>query len=258
MEYKNFCQQLLYRFFGGVTLIVSTVALGEPYAGIDLQQKGFTFAKNYGKEVFAPRSLQNNVYIGYRLNEYFGLEGGYQSTHNEVKTTHILAGQFVLGQWFAPDGTLAPLSFYLVSQTKVRMQGPHFNVAGYLPLYRDKIELMAAVGITFLTVKLMYRQLSGMNGREPLAGYGPPDVADSTNHFSCTRVIPRLSLGIQHALSESLGVRASMVYEFTSRFKSMASKDPQNPPSVLLPGNGDLRATLRNTITYGLGLYLKF
>jgi hypothetical protein len=175
------------------------------------------------------------------------------------QAAHMLAGQFVLGQWFAPDPVpFGADQYFLVAETTVRMQGPHLNVTGFLPLYRDKTELMASVGVTSLTVKLRYRQLNGTNGHQPPAGYGPLEVQETTNHFSATRVIPRLSLGIQHMVFESVGVRVSMVYDYTSRFKSVASKDPQNPPSNLLPGDGDLRASIRNTMTYGLGLFATF
>ncbi len=229
----------------------------QSYAGIDLQQRQIIFGKNYGKEAFAKRGFQNNVYVGYRLSDFFGLEVGYQSSQKELKTTVMTDSQYILGQWFAPDPFGVDNNF-IAAETTVRMQGPHLNVIGFMPIYKDKTELIASAGITSLTVKLQYRQLNALIDSVPEGGYTAADIAKTTNIFSSKRIIPRLMMGVQHRFMESIGVRATLGYELTGRFKQMASKNPRKPASTLLPGNGALRASLRNSITYGLGVFMSF
>lgn len=237
--------------------IVEAISVRNYYVGIDLQQRGIAFAKSYGKEAFPNRALQNNFYTGFKLNKYFGFELGYQSSQNESKTTHFEPDQFILGQWFAAD-PLGLTNNFIVSETKVKMRGPHLNFIGFLTIYKNKTELIASLGITSLTVKLQYKQLNGLIDGIPLGCYNAADVDETTNVFSSKRVIPRFSTGIQHRFNESIGVRATLVYELTGRFKKMGSKNPRDPASDLLPGNRDLRASLKNTMTYGLGLFATF
>ena len=77
---------LLRLFFGlfsfCVSFFVSADHVLTPYAGVDLQQRNMNLKKNYGDNVFSRKSFQNNIYFGFRINEHFGLETGYQSSES--------------------------------------------------------------------------------------------------------------------------------------------------------------------------------
>jgi hypothetical protein len=224
-----------------------------PYAGIDLQQRNMALQKGYGYNVFSRKYLQNNFYMGLKLNKNFGLEGGYQSSQNSSKKSMVLLGEDLLGERVDNVGTLGAEGF-VVTETSIRTKGPHLNIMGFLPLENGKTEFVASVGITALTINADYKQLADSF----LLAYSPAFVAETVRQFSSTRMIPRCMLGLQRKFSDSLGFRASFIYELTSRFKQVPFKNTLNESNDLLPGNGDLRASLRNSITYGLGVFMTF
>ncbi len=248
---------LLKSLFSLFVIFFSTIVSAQhtfmPYAGIDFQQKNMNLQKGYGYNIFVRKSFQNNVYMGLRLNECFSLEGGYQSSQRMSKKSMALLGEDVLGQTVDDVANLG-VDGFIVTETFIRTKGPHLNVMGFLPIPNGKTEFIASVGVASLTVKADYKQLADSD----LQAYGADAIAQTVRHFSSTRVIPRYMFGVQRKFSDSLGLRVSFIYEFTSRFKQMVAKNPLNKPDGLLPGNGALRASLRNSITYGLGVFMTF
>lgn len=236
----------------GISFFVSADHTFKPYIGVDMQQRNMNFVKNYGNNVFAQKSLQSNIYMGLSVSEHFGFEMGYQSSQKSSKKAMILGGEYILGQVTNPTLAIADTTPFIVTETSIRTQGPHLSGIGIFSSKDKKIDFMASLGFTLLTVKLSYKQLADSD----LAGYTLPDLLDTTRNFSSTRVIPRCMFGVQRHLTESLGLRASLVYEFTQRFQKMVSKDVSR--GFQLPGNGALRASLRNSITYGLGVFMNF
>ncbi|MBP6104477.1 MAG: hypothetical protein KA508_05415 [Gammaproteobacteria bacterium] len=223
-----------------------------PYVGLDIQQRNMNFKKNHGDNIFSRKSLQGNFYLGCRLNKYFGLEGGYQSSQNTSKKSMISKGEIVLGQ-VVDDPNLASNGF-IVTETTIRTKGPHLNVIGFFPLEAGRTDFIASLGLTSLTIKAAYKQVAD----EFLGIYAAEDVSATNLNFSAAHLIPRCMLGVQRQFTESLGLRASLVYELTGRFKQMAPKNAINDPDDLLPGNKQLKVSLRNTITYGLGIFMTF
>lgn len=239
-------------FIGFFSLIVFADNMLMPYAGLDIQQRNMNFKKNYGDNIFSRKSLQNNVYFGFRLDKNFGLEGGYQSSQNTSKKTMTIVGEEVLGQVIS--GTVLGADGFIINEAAIRAKGPHLNMVGFLPIEDNKTDLIASLGITALTIKAEYKQLSN----NVVGVFDPEDIIETTRYFSKTCVVPRAMFGIQRKFTESLGFRASFIYEFTSRFRQMASKNPLNESNRFLPGDGALKASLRNSITYGLGVFMNF
>ncbi len=243
-------------FLGGVFLFCSFIISAEqalmPYVGLDMQQRNMSFKKNYGGNIYSEKSLQNNLYLGFRLNNYFGLEGGYQSSQNTSKQSTVVVGEYVFGQ--VVDGLNLGVDGFIVTKTSIRTKGPHLNIIGFLPVADGGTQFITSLGITSLTLKAEYKQLAD----NFLGAYQPQYVTETTRDFLSTLVIPRYMLGVQRKFTESLGFRASFLYEFTSRFKKMVAKNPLSQSDDLLPGDGALRASLRNSITYGLGVFMNF
>ncbi len=240
--------------FYAVSFFVHAEYTLKPYLGFDIQQRNMHFKKMYGDNIFARKSLQNNVYTGLRLTENFGLEGGYQSSQKTLKNSMTLSGEYLLGQLVNPAIHVADSGF-ISAKTSICTQGPYLSLIRFLAFYDDKTEFMTSIGATVLTVKLHYNQVADSF----MAAYSTPeDILATTLNFSSTKVIPRCMFGVQRQFSESWGLRASLVYELTGRFKQMAPKNSIDDPNNLLPGNKQLRASLRNSITYGLGVFMTF
>ncbi len=246
------------RFFTGFLLVfVSFFACAEhtlnPYAGIDIQQRNMNFEKNYGNGIFSRKLLQNNLYMGLRGNEYFGLEAGYQSSQHASKTTMVLeGGEYLLGQRVNPVVTAPNVAPFILTETSIRTKGPHLSAIAFFPIQDKKTEFIASVGMTLLSVKFQYKQLADSE----IGSYSLGNIVDTTRNFSSTHVIPRGMFGVQQKLTDSLGLRASFVYENTRKFKQMLSKDVTEGLQLL--GNHDLKASLRNSVTYGLGVFMNF
>jgi len=247
----NFHRKSFAFFFGSIFCMSAQASL-EPYVGIDMQQRNMNFQKNYGANIFSRKLMQNNIYLGVRPIENFGLELGHQSSQNSSKTTMVLEGDYLLGQLVNPAVTAPNEIPFILTQTSIRTQGTHLNVIKFFPTKYSQTEFVAALGLTVLSVKFQYKQLADSE----LGSYAAEDVLDTTRNFSSRRVIPRAMVGIQQKWTELLGFRASFVYENTRKFKQMLSKDVTE--GLQLPGDRELKASLRNSITYGLGVFMTF
>ncbi len=251
-----FVKSMLGLVLIGMGFGVSAAPMFKPYVGLDILQRNMNFKQNYGDTIFARKSLQNNIYMGMKMSEHLGCELGYQSTQNTSKNSFVSNGNQILGQLAQPRGVA--FSPFVFIETTARIKGPYLGLMGFRSMHQDKTQFIASLGFSVLTAKLAYNQKQYED--PPTVGVGVPAIGIATIHryFSSTKVVPRCMIGVQRKFTDSLGLRVSFIYEWTNRFKQMAAQNPLNQSNAFLPGNGDLIANLRNSLTYGLGIFAEF
>ena len=89
-----------------IVLFLSSLMLFSPnfctannfYYGLDLGVQHIGFKPGYGDNLFPTDLPMSNLFVGFKFNDYFGIEGGYQSTVEQERITTLFAGNKVLGK----------------------------------------------------------------------------------------------------------------------------------------------------------------
>lgn len=232
-----------------VALSASTASAGHlwdtanfsPYAGIDAQWRHTTYDNGRGDNLIEHDTPQGNIYVGIKLNKYLALEGGYQSNIKQTRSTTHGPGDIVTG---FPIPTGGPTVKY---DTTASFHGPHINVVGIAPICdKYRLSLIGSVGVIRMTSNIT-RKLTYNSANVP-AVINPPQQWD----FKNTRSILRLSAGVAHMINDKWGVRATVLYENTSRLENNVTQAPAGA------GTSGINIKPKNSMSYGVGTFIKF
>ena len=209
-----------------------------PYVGVDAQLRHMEFKKDFGKNVSPDDYPQGNVYVGAKFCDWLGVELGYESTIGREKRAVVLGNAIVFNLPADAGGPNASNTF----DTRVRIHGPHINLVGFLPVSDDyRLQVFGSIGVAQLKIKI--------NHDNPIArGAVNSSFIDDRRIFAKRKLIPRATVGLQHLMTNCFGVRASIGWENTSRFKDIRTV---NVPSGLI-------ARVRDSVNVGLGIFYNF
>lgn len=233
--YLKRCGQIFVALFLFTPIANAALHSSDVYLGFDSYRRNLELVNGFGRGMYDKSIPENNLYLGYRFNEYFAVESGQLFTQNYTRTTVSDAGTLRFGD-VVPAGTIE------IAENKIGMHGSHVNLLGRIPVNGTKVSLLGSVGVVSLKVKATYNIVVNEDG--PL----PPDVqSEAFRSFSSRRVIPRVMLGANYQVTELLGVRFLLNYEFTSQFKNIAVKTAD----VNASSN---RLSFKNNLLLGIGL----
>jgi len=211
----------------------------EPYVGLDGQAKRMPFKKGQGNNLYKKNHPQLNGYIGLKIHENFSVEMGYEQTKKQKKKTIDIG----------PNGPLLNIindsTDIETFRSTAQLKGPYIQGVVFTPLEvfsSFQTELLAYFG-------LGYKKLSA--DCDFILDDGLPNEyrAQDYKSFKKTKTIARLGIGAQHSFTPHFGVRATLGWENTSRFKNLKSREM--PSSVA-------RLSIKNSMQYGLGLFAHF
>ena len=207
-----------------------------PYLGLNARIRDLGFKKGYGKENFQSKMPEGEVVAGLKVNPYLGFELGYlRNIDLHRKTTT-----------YYPDQNLGLPDYYNLGQSEtaisaLKIEGRSLNAVGFLPL-SDTVQLLGSVGITRFKIKLRYMPIANETGLLTQAEY-----ETSARDFIKSKYIPQAKVGIQYMLTQTVGLKALVGWEDTSRFNLLSNKQGSNS-----------RISLKDSYTMGLGLALYF
>jgi len=204
------------------------------YVGADLQNRHMPYKSGEGSQFFKKDSLQGNLFLGLRLHENFGVELGYEQTQRKKREVTLLPGDQTLG------GVVGISQGF---QTRAKLAGFHLDLMGFLPLegYCKDLSLFAGIGVARLKAKLERTNVA-------VGGVQFPPVTQSFDEKN-SKYVARLTAGAQYLLTENLGVRGILNYENTSRIQ---------PQSTSPDGTRVVKVKLKDSFSYGLGVFFKF
>jgi len=206
-----------------------------PYVGADVQSRHMNWGKGLGDNLFAHDAMQGNVYVGVKFNEYFGVEGGYESTDKKDRNAKLSSGDINAGIPVAsvPFATLQYI-------TTSRISGHHISVTASAPISDEyRLKVLGIVGIASLKASLFRHTTSFVAGGIPLPS---PDVI-----FSKRKNLLRLGAGLEHMITETWGVRASLIWENTNRLKVSGVSRSASPT-----------VQAKNSLLYSAGAFFNF
>lgn len=199
-----------------------------PLVGIDYQQVWMQGKGDWNK-LFPKPFPGATAYIGARFGECLGLELGYDWGAKVSKNFTLPAGSSFFGRTVTTTVT---------GTARVRRQGGHFDVIGYLPVV-DCIELMGVLGVGYIYPKVN------------ISTNGTTNV-DSGLQSVATRgkVVARIRLGGNYMFTECIGIRALVGWESTS---SLRVKGNNSFSTLNFNGKG-----WKGSTTVAAGAFVKF
>jgi len=211
-----------------VLLAASTAATASseitPYAGLDAQWRHMDFTSGLGNNLFRHDFPQGNFFVGARFCDYLGIEAGYEATAKKTRTTILGPGALVGG---------FPLFGQVIFNSTAYIHGPHINLMAFVPICN--LELLGMVGLGRL--KATFRTTLLAEENEPFAN-------TITTNFNGRKSIIRLGGGIQGSMTECWSLRATAIWENTSRFKFVNRKN--------------FTIHSKNSIIYSIGIFRTF
>lgn len=207
-----------------------------PYIGVDGGLRHLEFPQDLGGNIFDDNYPQGNLFAGFKFNDYFGVEAGFEYTKREKRTVTLVAGQFEAG-----GDALQPGQFQ-VNRGTGRVQAWHVNLVGTLPLSDCyPISLFGMVGLASVKAKFSSQPLAddAFPGGFP-AGFG-------MRTFEKTKSVLRLAGGLQYMVLDCVGIRGMVSWENTNRLKNIYSKE-----------SAISQISLKNSTMYSFGIFYIF
>lgn len=209
------------------------------YLGFDWQMRHMSWARNFGNNLFKKNYPQGNLFLGFKFNDYVGLEVGYQATVTRTRYSRLGAGSTALG---IPVGS--PPAFFppVTHRSNSQFKGWNGAINGYLPVYLpDCVYLFGGIGFSHL--KLFQRDLIVQDRIDPFA------INRFSSTFKKNKTVLALTGGALIKLDEVTAFRLKIGWENTSKFKTLLAREHFNQ-------NGIGRLRTRNSFVYGLGIVI--
>ena len=226
-----------------VALATSSAANAEnqwgltPYVGADVQSRHMNWSKGLGDNLFAHDAMQGNVYVGVKFNEYFGIEGGYESTSKKDRNVILNAGDIVTGNIINARMTSANVI------ATSHLHGTHINfVSSFYISETNRLKFLGSLGVISLRAKLTKKLINYMDLGVPVDYSSRPSIL-----YNKRKHVLRIVAGLEHMLTDAWGVRGSITWENTNRLKIPSLNGAT--PSLAQP---------KNAIAYGLGAFITF
>lgn len=210
-----------------------------PYIGFESGRQYFGFESGYGDNVFVKEIPKINIFAGLKLNDYFGIEGGYETTVAETRIANIGYKDMYLGKPYPSGLNPGEIAEYF---TKTQIYGWHLGLNAEYPLndtYPDNYwSILGYTGIKNTKAKLISNLFL-------YAGHLPHvNISNGLNQAN-SKVLLKLSAGLQYSPFEHLSFRVMLSFENTSALK------PHND------SDNFFEARLKDSISYGLGIVFK-
>lgn len=207
------------------------------YLGVDQQIRHLVFENNYGGNLLSKNYRQNNLFVGVKFNEYFGLETGYQWTDRRNNWGRVGRGELIYGNPTALNIT--------DSVNNLKSCGSYVDfVSSYAVKTPSEQQIVFALGVGIGNQKIgVQHYITGDSAATT------PNLSTTSRNFKFRKTVLRVSPSVQYFLSERWGIRAKFIYENLSGSKnfSAASDSPLT-----------FTAKIKNSFSYGLGIFWQY
>jgi hypothetical protein len=227
----------------------------EGYAGIEPKIRRMEFKRHFGNKVFKdPFYTSLNAFVGCKLNEYFGLEAGYESSDTKVNSSYGNNGLYLFGSRLLDSvNGLDRIDNFFNASSKI--SGSNINLMTSIPLNSAKsFQLIGSAGLAYMRSKTTCDFFE--IGEKNIV------LSDDTNipvqRFSHSRsrykdrvFTLRFRSGFQYVTEHNFGVRALASWENTHKIK-IRGKDRDSGQRL------NEHAKLKDSISYSVGFFVPF
>lgn len=206
-----------------------------PYIGADVGIKTLQFEEGYGDNLFAASLPFGNIFVGFKFNEYFGIEGGYESTTTEKRENSLYYGDKALGITL---NSQSPRFYQVKYSTTNKMFGWHAGVIfDYSLNHENSVLLCSYIGIKNTKIDLIRNRLE--------LQFQTSLNTDSLNKHNKKNIF-LLSFGLKYLLNKHFTIKWSITFENTSNIN----------PYGFNANNQRIEARLKNTFSNQIGIII--
>lgn len=227
----------------------------DSYAGADTKIRRMGFKKNFGNKVFKnPLYTSLNVFAGCKVNQYFGIEAGYELSDTKINSKYVKNGSYLFGNRLI-DNVHGLDSVTNFSHSMSKVSGFNINLMSFLPINnQENLNLIGAVGLGHLRSKTMCDlfEIGETNIALDDVIRVPIQKFAHTKSLYKNRVITiTFNTGIQYLTNRNFGIRALAGWENTHKVK-IQGKDRITGNKV------SEHAKFKDSITYRIGFFVPF
>lgn len=196
----------------------------DPWMGMEFHSRHTGFEKGRGNDLIGAHSPQWTTQMGFKFSNHLGMEAGYSISKTKRRSKFV----------DPDDAYLGPGIFFYGQdfQSHARSHGLNVSLIGFLECgQRYPVTLIGSVGLSRLQLKVKQQHVT----------------AGIKHDFKATQWVLRHMAGVQSLFTDRWGIRSTVVFEQTSRFKAMAPKR-----------HSRLRIQFKNSTSVGLGVFYRF
>lgn len=192
------------------------------YFVFDVLHSTMKMDKTFGGNIFAKSAPGINLSFGKSLNDYFGLEVGYEIMKKKDKSTLIYNGVEVLG-----DIVRSEYEYY---KSTIKRTKPYLGITSTFPI-KNYGFVQVLVGAALVNIKATSTYI-----RDDLRTY------NETINYKTHKVVPTLRVSLGKDVAKNFGVKASISWAQTRNIQSISCDQ------------GGFRLQPKDTINIGVGL----
>jgi hypothetical protein len=227
----------------------------DTYVGVDTKIRRMEFKRNFGNKIFKdPFYKSLNVFVGCKMNQYFGIEVGYELSNTKINSKYSANGTFLFGNRLIDNvhGFDSVVNYF---QSRSMISGFNINMMGFLPLNEKKnLNIIGSIGFANLRSKTKCDLFEigqtnvSLNDQHNIS---VQRFAHTKSQYKNRKVTIRLNTGIQYLINRNFGIRALAGWENTHKIK-IQGKDRVTGIKV------NEHAKFKDSITYRIGFFVPF
>lgn len=218
-------------------LICANACARGPYIGANIGTKKLRFEPGYGDNLFEESLLLGNLFAGFKFNDYFGIEGGYENTIKNKRTSVLFMGDTNLGLKL-----LVNSAKYI---SKIQLYSKHLGIIGTYPINslgtNNNISIICYIGIKKMTAKL---------SRDRIELNSQPSYDFIKLDQNCNKNIVMFYFGTESYINKHFTIRIVLGWENTAKIRPFSINPSANGQSITT-------AKLKNALSYGVGIILQ-
>lgn len=186
--------------------------------------------------MFPSKIPQVNIYGGVKLNQFFGIEGGFTKSSKVKKTAYSGPGIREIN-----NAPLQPTRF-VISENDIHLHTAYIRLLGHYLIPKTNWEFIGGIGVSRLKITSNYMATATFAGI-----LSPEEAAMNKRTFLSKKSTPHLLIALQYQLSNKVKLRSTIGKELTGRLKYCLSTTNNSTKAV----------GYKNSYSYGLGLVIE-
>lgn len=207
----------------------------KPYVGIEAHVRYIDLESRFGKPLFKRTLSQFGIYGGYPLNDYIGIELGFETTFNRTYHRTLLANEF-----FPGSRIKLPIGHFELYTLSQYVDSINLGVITCMPVISEYNWIFMVIGVSHTKIRSSFVFLGSYYVENP----DEETVFENSRSFDQEQLIPFIKIGTQHKIAPNTIVRIFVDWKKTERFRIKSLKWERDISQI----------NYQNTMGCGVGL----
>lgn len=226
--------------------LVSATDMHSPFTGIDIVQTNQNYKERHGKNVYKKNIVDYSIFAGFKFNNHFGVEAGFEWQPKKNKTVTATSQETIEGEINDDPADIGNYDITnitnITSKNSIKGSHPYLGVFGEYKLHAFRFQAMLGASVSTVKIRQNFLSVVGSDADVPDVVTGGVDTG------SKTRIVPMVKLSSIYDVNDHFGVRLSVRYHNLGSVKIKIDQDR----------GGIRKVELRDTLGLGLGIVYWF